>query len=248
MSTNYPALAKAQNLIRLGDISGAESALATLADEEGDQALVLALETFPSKDLLTVIREYDSSKESVLNLLVTPQQFARAVVIEKQYKDLSHTHLRGMVNSVLFRDGSDPAEFIEAMGAVDGGCDALADYLMEHWGRVESFVHTGTFDPMEDDGTIVPESALIAAAYAKPRVERDEARDGDWMELTWVLHHAHPDLFIEVMTILRTRFHAFQAAQDAGEKDEDGEVPDHVEGEKEYHKTVVVDPDEESAI
>ena len=248
MSTNYPALAKAQNLIRLGDISGAESALATLADEEGDQALVLALETFPPKDLLTVIREYDSSKESVLNLLVTPQQFARAVVIEKQYKDLSHTHLRGMLNSVIFREDADAAEFIEAIGAVDGGCDALADYLMEHWGRVESFVHTGTFDPMEDDGTIVPESALIAAAYAKPRVERDEARDGDWMELTWTLHHAHPDLFIEVLTILRTRFHAFQAAQDAGEKDEDGDVPDHVEGEKEFHKTVVVDPDEDSAI
>ena len=248
MSTNYPALAKAQNLIRLGDISGAESALATLADEEGDHALVLALDTFPSKDLLTVIREYDSSKESVLNLLVTPQQFARAVVIEKQYKDLSHTHLRGMLNSVIFREDADAAEFIEAIGAVDGGCDALADYLMEHWGRVESFVHTGTFDPMEDDGTIVPESALVAAAYAKPRVERDEARDGDWMELTWVLHHAHPDLFIEVMTILRTRFHAFQAAQDAGEKDEDGEVPEHVEGEKEFHKTVVVDPDEDSAI
>ena len=76
----------------------------------------------------------------------------------------------------------------------------------------------------------------------------DAARDGDWMELTWTLHHAHPDLFIEVMTILRTRFHAFQAAQDAGEKDEDGEVPEHVEGEKEFHKTVVVDPDEDSAI
>ena len=57
MSTNYPALAKAQNLIRLGDISGAESALATLADEEGDHALVLALDTFPSEELLAVVRE-----------------------------------------------------------------------------------------------------------------------------------------------------------------------------------------------
>ena len=245
---NYPALAKAQNLIRLGDISGAESALATLADEEGDQALVLALEIFPPKDLLTVIREYDSSKESVLNLLVTPQQFARAVVIEKQYKDLNHTHLRGMVNSVIFRDEADPAEFLEAIGAADGGCEALADYLMEHWSRVESFVHTGTFDPMEDDGTIVPEAALIAAAYAKPRVERDEARDSDWMELTWLLHHAHPDLFIEVMTILRTRFKAFQAAQDSGAEDEDGETYEKPEVEKEFHKTQVVDPDEESAI
>ena len=245
---NYPALAKAQNLIRLGDISGAESALATLADEEGDQALVLALETFPPKDLLTVIREYDSSKESILNMLVTPQQFARAVVIEKQYKDLTHTHLRGMLNAVIFREDADAAEFIEAMGALDGGCEALADYLMEHWSRVESFVRTGTFDPLEDDGSIVSETALIAAAYAKPHIDRDEVSDSDWMEFTWLLHHAHPDLFIEVMTILRTRFHAFQAAQNS-EGEEDGEdVTDKPEVEKEFHKTQVVDPDEDSAI
>jgi hypothetical protein len=37
--------------------------------------------------------------------------FARAVVIEKQYKDLSRTHLRGMMNAVIFRDDADPVEF-----------------------------------------------------------------------------------------------------------------------------------------
>ena len=74
---HYPALIKAQHLIQSGDIAGAEAALVALADEEGDQALVLALDSFPSKDLLTVIREYDTSKESVLNLLITPEQFAR---------------------------------------------------------------------------------------------------------------------------------------------------------------------------
>jgi len=29
-------------------------------------------------------------------------------VIEKQYKDLTRTHLRGMMNSVIFREDADP--------------------------------------------------------------------------------------------------------------------------------------------
>ena len=34
------------------------------------------------------------------------------MVIEKQYKDLHHTHLRGMVNSVVFRDDADEQAFL----------------------------------------------------------------------------------------------------------------------------------------
>jgi hypothetical protein len=83
-----------------------------LADTEGDGALMVVLEQLPPKDILAVIREYDNSKESIVNLLVTPiSMFARAVVIEKQYKDLSRTHLRGMMNAVIFRDGADPSSF-----------------------------------------------------------------------------------------------------------------------------------------
>ena len=99
---------KTTSLIAAGDIVGAEGALAELADEEGDRALLVVLDQLAPKDVLAVMREYDSSKASVVNLLVTPEQFARAMVLEKQYKDLTHQHLRNMVNAVVFRDGADP--------------------------------------------------------------------------------------------------------------------------------------------
>src|SRR5450830_1610275 len=128
---------KTQTLIAAGDIVGAEFALVELADTEGDAALMVVLEQLPPKDILAVIREYDNSKESVINLLVTPAQFARAVVIEKQYKDLTRSYLRGMVNSVIFREDADPLEFLNAMGDLEGGSEALADYFEEKWDRVE---------------------------------------------------------------------------------------------------------------
>ena len=143
---------KTQTLIAAGDIVGAEFALVELADAEGDAALMVVLDLLPPKDILAVIREYDNSKESVVNLLVTPAQFARAVVIEKQYKDLTRTHLRGMVNSIIFREDADPLEFLIAIGDLEGGSDALADYFTEKWARIEAFACTGTFDPMKDTG------------------------------------------------------------------------------------------------
>ena len=120
---------KTRSLIAAGDISGAEAALADLADTEGDGALMVVLEQLQPKDILAVIREYDNSKDSVINLLVTPAQFARAVVIEKQYKDLTRTHLRGMMNAVIFREDADPIEFLTAIGDLEGGSEALADYF-----------------------------------------------------------------------------------------------------------------------
>ena len=106
---------KTQSLIAAGDIVGAESALVELADREGDGALMEVLEQLPPKDVLAVIREYDSSRASIINLMLTPEQFARAVVIEKQYRDLTRSHLRGMMNSVIFRDGADPLLIKNAM-------------------------------------------------------------------------------------------------------------------------------------
>lgn len=196
---------KTQSLIAAGDIVGAESALVELADTEGDSALMVVLEQLPPKDILAVIREYDNSRESVINLLVTPAQFARAVVIEKQYRDLTRTHLRGMVNSVIFREDADPVEFLNAMGDLEGGSEALADYFSEKWSRIEAFARTGTFDAMEDDGEMLTETALLASAYVKPRVELDEVADQDWMQLAWLLRHECPDLFIEMLIVLRAK-------------------------------------------
>ena len=219
-------ITKTQALIAAGDITGAESALVELADAEGDAALMVVLEQLPAKDILAVIREYDNSKESVINLLVTPQMFARAVVIEKQYKDLTRTHLRGMVNSIIFRDEADPVEFLTAMGDLDGGSEALADYFSDQWSRIEAFARAGTFDAMEDHGEMLSQTALLASAYAKPKLEQDEVSDKDWMELAWILRYQLPDLFIEMLMVLRAKASAFEAAfedEDDAEED-DGKV------------------------
>ena len=247
---NHLALiAKTQSLIAAGDIVGAESALVALADAQGDAALMVVLEQLPAKDILAVIREYDNSKESVINLLVTPAQFARAVVIEKQYKDLTRTHLRGMLNSVIFRDDADPLEFLNAIGDLEGGSEALADYFSEKWSRIEAFARTGTFDAVEDDGEMLSETALLASAYVKPRLEQDEVADQDWMELAWLLRHECPDLFIEMLIVLRAKARAFEAG--LGEEEQAEEDDGKVEtGDTDRGKATpaALESDEESAI
>ncbi|MGH8858930.1 MAG: hypothetical protein ACREXG_13040, partial [Polaromonas sp.] len=227
----------------------AESALVELADTEGDSALMVVLDLLPPKDILAVIREYDSSRESVINLLVTPAQFARAVVIEKQYKDLSRSHLRGMVNSVIFREDADPLEFLNAIGDLEGGSEALADYFTEKWSRVEAFARTGTFDAMEDTGELLSKAALQASAYVKPRVEQDEIADHDWMELAWLLRHECPDLFIEMLSVLRAkaRAHDLGVEEEEDTEEDDGKVET---GDTDRGKATPAarESDEESAI
>ncbi|MGH6640008.1 MAG: hypothetical protein ACREBY_15600 [Polaromonas sp.] len=247
---NHLALiAKTQTLIAAGDIVGAESALVELADTAGDSALMVVLDLLPPKDILAVIREYDSSRESVINLLVTPVQFARAVVIEKQYKDLTRSHLRGMVNSVIFREDADPLEFLNAIGDLEGGSEALADYFTEKWSRVEAFARTGTFDAMEDTGELLSKAALQASAYVKPRVEQDEIADHDWMELAWLLRHECPDLFIEMLSVLRAkaRAHDLGVEEEEDTEEDDGKVET---GDTDRGKATPAarDSDEESAI
>jgi hypothetical protein len=240
---------KTQTLIAAGDIVGAESALVELADAEGDAALMVVLEQLPPKDILAVIREYDNSRESVINLLVTPAQFARAVVIEKQYRDLTRTHLRGMVNSIIFRDDSEPMEFLTAIGDLEGGSEALADYFSDQWSRVEAFARSGTFDAMEDHGEMLSQSALLATAYARPQIEQDEVADRDWMELAWILRYKCPDLFIEMLMVLRAKASAFElgSADEDEEEEDDGKVET---GDTDRGKATpsARDSDEESAI
>ncbi len=249
MSQHLALISKTQSLIAAGDISGAESALVELADAQGDSALMVVLEQLPPKDILAVIREYDNSKESVVNLLVSPQQFARAVVIEKQYKDLSRTHLRGMVNSVIFRAGGDPVEFLTAIGDLEGGSEALADYFAERWSRVEAFARTGLFDTAEDDGDMITEADLYANAYAKPRIDEDEVADQDWMQMAFTLRYQCVDLFIETLLVLRAKARAFEAGR--GEEFEMEEDDGKVEtGDTDRGKATpaALDADEESAI
>ena len=248
-SNNLALIEKTQTLIAAGDITGAEGALVELADAEGDAALMVVLEQLPAKDVLAIIREYDNSKESVINLLVTPEQFARAVVIEKQYKDLTRTHLRGMVNSIIFRDEADPIEFLTAISDLEGGSDALADYFSEKWSRVEAFARSGLFDAVEDHGDMLSQDELLAKAYEKPKLEQEEVADKDWMQLAWILRYELPDLFIEMLLVLRAKASAFDAGfgEDEALEEDDGKVET---GDTDRGKATPAkrDSDEESAI
>lgn len=242
-------IAKTQSLIAAGDIVGAESVLVELADTEGDRALMVVLEQLPAKDILAVIREYDNSKESVINLLITPSMFAHAVVIEKQYKDLTRTHLRGMMNSVIFREDADPVEFLNAIGDLEGGSEALADYFAEKWSRIEAFARTGTFDGVEDDGEMLSEQALLSSAYVQPKLDADEVADQDWMQLAWLLRYQCPDLFIETVLVLRAKARAHDLGLDEEEEaeEDDGKVET---GDTDRGKATPAarEDDEESAI
>ena len=178
-------IAKTQALIAAGDISGAEAALSELADAEGDGALLVVLEQLPPKDVLAVMREYDDSKGSIINMMVTPAQFAHAVVIEKQYKDLTRSHLRGMMNSVIFRDnGAQAVEFLTAIGDLEGGSEALADYFTERWSRIEAFARSGDDEAdTDDEDADKPEGEDGEPEDADEREAREhEAAGQAWME------------------------------------------------------------------
>ena len=239
---------KTQSLIAAGDIVGAEYALVELADTQGDGALMEVLAQLPPKDVLAVIREYDNSKGSIINLMLTPQQFAKAVVIEKQYRDLTRTHLRGMMNAVIFRDDAEPLKFLDAIGDLEGGSEALADYFEEKWARIEAFARTGGFDPAEDDGGLIDEDDLRANAYARPRIDQDEIADQDWMQLAWLLRYENPDLFIEVLLLLRAKARAFEQGQDGEDLIEDDGKVETRDTDLGKATPVALESDEESAI
>jgi len=180
---SHSVIIKATSLIQSGDIVRAEALLTALVETEGDMALVEVLDEMPSKDLLAVIREYDSSKQSLLNLLITPEQFARAVVLDRLYGDASHEHLRGMINSVLFREDANTGDFINAIAELEYGYEALADYLSD---RADEIV--GTLNALETE-----------------EFSRAEISDHDWKELTWLLRHEHSDIYEVVYAILKAR-------------------------------------------
>ncbi len=235
-------------LIAAGDIVGAEHALVALADRDGDGALMEVLAQLPPKDVLAVIREYDSSRETIISAMLTPEQFARAVVIEKQYRDLTRTHLRGMMNAVIFRAEAKPLDFLTAIGDLEGGSEALADYFEEKWSRIEAFARTGTFDTVEDDGDMLSEDELRANAYARPKLDEDEVADSDWMQLAWLLRYEAPDLFIEMLLVLRAKARAFELGLDEEDAYEDDGKVETGDTDRGQATPAAIDPDEESAI
>jgi hypothetical protein len=217
----HPVVLKSSQLILAGDIAGAEHALATIADEHGDHALVSILDEMQPTDLLAVMREFDSSKESVVNMLVTPEQFARAIVFEKQYGDRTGERLRAMMNAVLHRDLTTACEYLEVIAETDGGSGTLADYFEDRYDEIFSFATTGSFAPQfdPDSGAKTHNTWLMekieeidhglgfgnSIENSRPLLSRSEIADGDWMETAWILRYELPDAFEEMMITLRDR-------------------------------------------
>jgi len=217
----HPVVLKSSQLILAGDIAGAESALVAIADEHGDHALVSILDDMAPKDLLAVMREFDSSRESVVNMVVTPEQFARSIVLERKYGERTSERLRAMMNAVIHRDLTTVAEYLEAIADLEGGSQTLADYFEDRYDEIFSFATTGSFLPQfdPDSGAKTHNTWLMekieeidhglgfgnSIENSRPLLSRSEIADGDWMETAWVLRYELPDAFEEVMIMLRDR-------------------------------------------
>jgi hypothetical protein len=217
----HPVVLKSSQLILAGDIAGAENALMAIADQHGDHALVSILDELQPKDLLAVMREFDSSRESVVNMLVTPEQFARSIVLEKKYGERTSERLRAMINAVIHRDLETVHEYLEAIADIEGGSETLADYFADHFDEVFSFATSGSFAPQLDpDSDAKTHNTWLmerieeidhglacgnAIENSRPLLSRSEIADGDWMETAWILRYELPDAFEDMMITLRDR-------------------------------------------
>jgi hypothetical protein len=218
----HPAVIKTTQLILAGDHEGAERELAHVAETEGDTALVALLDQVAPKDLLAIMREFDGSRESVVNMVVTPTQFAEAVVLEKRYGDKDYHRLCGMMNAVLYRDESEAVEYLEALGEKEAGVEVLVDYFAGRVDEILNFAMTGDLladftlpEPMEvksitwlsekieevDEALQSGDSILSV----RPKTSRAEVSDRDWMETAWILRHELSEVFEQLVIAIRDR-------------------------------------------
>ncbi len=205
-----------RELILAGEISRAEAHLVVLAEQEGDHALVEVLDEMAPKDVLAVIREFDASKESVVNLLVSPEQFVQAIVLERQYGEPIEKYvprLRNTMNAVMHRSSGSCAEVLDCLAEHDEGVRLLADYFTDHYDSLLALAFHGVFEVEVDlERAFTPKSAIgfdserideldqgleigDAIEMVRARVSRSEVADSDWMETAWLLRHEFSDTF-----------------------------------------------------
>ncbi|NMF98260.1 hypothetical protein GPA27_12785 [Aromatoleum toluolicum] len=230
----HPAVIQTQALILAGEIAEAESQLVAIAETQGDQALVSVLDELAPKDLLAIMREFDSSKESVINLVVSPEQFVDAILLERKYGEPLEKYvprLRNTMNAVMHRGAGACVEILECLTERDEGIRLLADYFTDYYDLLQNFAFHGRFeDDFDLEKAMAPkrthsfdaeeqfdemEQGLEAGdsmELARPSMSRSEVADGDWMETAWVLRHEFQDSFelliIEVQDRMRREMEA----------------------------------------
>lgn len=218
----HPVISKTAQLVQAGDIAAAERALTEIAETEGDHALVAIMEDIKPKDMLAIIREFDASKESVVSMLIPPEQFADSVVLNKLYGEETYEALRGMINAVFHHGNYAIGDYIEALSEKEEGSRTMADYFEDRYAEIITFSTTGYFTPQYDHMDRGPATNLTwlmerlddldsglefgdSIANSRPVLARDEVADSDWMETAWVLRYEYPDFFEEILMALRAR-------------------------------------------
>ncbi len=207
---------EARELILAGEIAKAEAHLVVLAEQEGDHALVEVLDEMAPKDVLAVIREFDASKESVVSLVVSPEQFVAAIMLERQYGEPLEKYvprLRNTMNAVMHRTPAACAEVLDCLVEHDDGVRLLADYFTDHYDALLTLAYHGVFEADVDlEKAFTPKSAITwdaervdeldqgleigdAIEMVRVRMSRSEVADGDWMETAWLLRHEFSDTF-----------------------------------------------------
>jgi hypothetical protein len=94
----------------------------------------------------------------------------------------------------------------------------LADYLCERVENVEHFFRTGAFDFFADADESADDLSdderldALSDTAEHPFLSHSEVNDHDWMELAWTLRYQQPEIFREVLLILRARARAEEAA------------------------------------
>jgi hypothetical protein len=212
----HPVVSKAHELIMAGEIAEAESQLVAIAENQGDKALVSVLDEMAPKDLLAIMREFDSAKESVVNMLVSPEQFVDAIMLERKYGEPLERYvprLRNTMNAVMHRSAAACTDILECLTEHDEGIRILADYFIDHYDSLRTFAFQGRFsdDPdlekamapkrvssFDTDDLDILEQGLElgdSMELSRPKMTRSEVADSDWMETAWVLRHDFEDSF-----------------------------------------------------
>ena len=159
-------------LIQAGEIAEAEANLVVIAEQEGDHALVEVLDEMAPKDVLAVMREFDASKESIINLVVSPEQFVQAIVLERQYGEPIEKYvprLRNTMNAVMHRNPGACAEVLECLAEHDEGVRLLADYFTDEYDALQTLAYHGVFEKDSD----------AERAFAPKRVSTWDAEQRD---------------------------------------------------------------------
>jgi hypothetical protein len=156
-----------------------------------------------------------------------------------------------MVNSVIFREDADPARPSSTPWPPSKAVPRPWPTTSPKSGAASRpSPAPACFDAVDDDGEILSESDLMASAYARPVIDHDEVADQDWMELAWLMRYECPDLFTEMLLVLRAKVRAFESGRPEFEDDEDEDRNKVETSETDFGRATPVaqDPDEESAI